>query len=199
MESNSRLEDLMLRYALRRRDVAALLGKPLNSAGGYSNSTIDRWLGGKSRIPGFALELLELKLADRDEQLDPWQRLIRQPVPYADQREMEADLKLVLTCLEQGELPRTGRGGKPVALKRAGYWLELLAQLGGPRFKPWRQVLLREARRIQERVGETGSIEALRAGDTRPGKTMDDLAIKWGLAPGADISRFRQIAQTGTV
>lgn len=199
MDTNAELEDLMLRYALRRRDVAELLGKPLNSAGGYSNSTVDRWLSGKTRIPGFALELLELKLAGRAEQLDPWQRLIRQPVPYADQRDMESDLKAVLTGLEQGELPRVGRGSKSVALKRAGYWLELIAQLGGPRFKPWRKPLLDEARRIRERVDQGGSAEPLRAGDRCPRKTMDDLAIKWGLARGADIRRFRQLARTGTV
>ena len=140
-----------------------------------------------------------MKLAGRVEKLDPWQRLIRQPVPYADQREMEADLKAVLTGLEYGELPRTGRVGKPVALKRAGYWLELIAQLGGPRFRPWRRTLLEEARSIRKRVGEAGPAEPLLAGDHRPGKTMDDLAIKWGLAPGADISRFRQLAQAGTV
>ena len=172
MDNYVQLEDLMLRCALRRRDVAALLRKPLNSAGGYSNSTVDRWLSGKNAIPELALELLELKLADRAEQLDPWQRLIRQPVPYADQRAMEADLKAVLVGLEHGELPSVGRGSKPVALRRAGYWLELIAQLGGPRFKPC---------------------------DTRPGKTLDDLAVKWGLAPGADISRFRQLAHSGTV
>jgi transcriptional regulator with XRE-family HTH domain len=40
----------MLRYGLRRRDVAELLGKPLNSAGGYSNSTIDRWLSGANQV-----------------------------------------------------------------------------------------------------------------------------------------------------
>lgn len=199
MDNYVQLEDLMLRCALRRRDVAALLRKPLNSAGGYSNSTVDRWLSGKNAIPELALELLELKLADRAEQLDPWQRLIRQPVPYADQRAMEADLKAVLVGLEHGELPSVGRGSKPVALRRAGYWLELIAQLGGPRFKPCRRALLSEARRIRQRVGETGSIEPLRAGDTRPGKTLDDLAVKWGLAPGADISRFRQLAHSGTV
>lgn len=189
----------MLRYALRRRDVAGLLGKPLNSAGGYSNSTVDRWLDGKNPIPGVALELLELKLADRDERLDPWQRLIRQPVPYADQRDMEADLKAVLACLERGGIPRVGRGSKSVALKRAGYWLELIAQLGGPRFRPWRQPLLTEARRIRRRLGEAGLLEPLRAGDRRPRETMDDLALKWGLAPGADISRFRRLALTGRV
>ena len=189
----------MLRFALRRRDVAALLGKPLNSAGGYSNSTIDRWLSADHRVPDMALELLEMKLADRDEQIDPWQRLIRQPVPYADQREMEADLKLVLDRLEQGELPSVGHLSKPLALRRAGYWLELIAQLGGPRFKPWRQALLSEARRIQKRIGEAESVQPLRAGDRRRRNTMDDLAIKWGLAPGADITRFRQLALTGTV
>ncbi len=102
--------------------MAELLGKPLNSAASYSNSTVDRWLSGRGPIPGFALELLELKLADRDEQPHCWQRLIRQPVPYSDQRELEADLKDVLAALERGKLPRIGRGRNLIALRRAGYW-----------------------------------------------------------------------------
>lgn len=197
MESRGRLEDLMLRHGLRRRDVAQLLSKPLNSAAGYSNSTVDRWLSGDHRVPELALELLKLKLADRIEADDPWQRLIRQPVPYRTQRELEADLARVLERIEHGELPRTGRIVRPLPLQRAGCWLELVARLGGRRFKPHRDVLLREANRLRARIPENAKPGPLRAGDTRRVKTMDDLARKWRLTRGADIRRFRQLAHTG--
>jgi transcriptional regulator with XRE-family HTH domain len=52
----------MLRHGLSRRDVARLLGKPLNSARGQSNSTVDSWLSGKTPMPPLAQELLKLKL-----------------------------------------------------------------------------------------------------------------------------------------
>lgn len=198
-QSTEKLEDLMLRYALRRRDVAELLGKPLNSAGGYSNSTVDRWLGGRQQVPNMALELLELKLKDRQQQLDPWQRLIRQPLAYRDQRELEVDLARVLEHIANSELPRTGRTAKPLALQRAGYLLELIAQLGGPRFKPYRARLLAEARRLSQRLHQGIEVHPLRAGEKVDRDTQDDLARKWGLSRGADIQRFRQLALTGRV
>ena len=127
MENCERLQDLVLRYGLRRRDVADLLGKPLNSAGGYSNSTVDHWLAGRHNVPEHVLMLLEMKLADRVVSDDPWQRLIRQPMPYKSQRELEADLARVLEKLQNGELPSTPRTARPEVLQRAGYWLELIA------------------------------------------------------------------------
>jgi len=199
MNRNAQLEDLMIRYALRRRDVAQLLGQPLNSAGGYSNSTVDRWLSGANQVPGMALELLAMKLEGREEQPDPWQRLIRQPVAYRDQREMEADLAAVLARIERGELPRTGLASRPLVLQRAGYLLDLIAQLGGPRFHPQRKKLLEEAARLRARLGQRRQPATLRANESASGETMDDLARKWGLSRGADIRRFRQLAQSGHV
>lgn len=199
MDRTARLEDLMLRYALRRRDVAQLLGKPLNAAGGYSNSTVDSWLSGTNRVPEMALELIDLKLAGKEEHPDPWQRLIRQPVPYRDQRELEADLAAVLQQLERGQLPRTGRTPGSIVLQRAGYWLELVAHLGGPRYKPQRERLLEEAAQLHKRLNGRIETEPLRVGERVEGQTMDDLARKWGLTRGADIRRFRQLALTGRV
>lgn len=199
MDRTARLEDLMIRYGLRRRDVAELLGKPLNSAGGYSNSTVDRWLSGANQIPAMALELLELKLVGREGRPDPWQRLIRQPVAYRDQRELEADLAPVMERIGRGEIPRTGRASQPLVLQRAGYLLELIAHLGGPRFQPHRKYLLEEARRLRERLGEHTQSEPFRASERVNGETMDDLARKWGLTRGADIRRFRQLALSGHV
>ncbi len=199
MDNRARLEDLMLGHALRRRDVAQLLGKPLNAAGGYSNSTVDHWLSGTHQVPGHVLELLQLKLAGRQQRPDPWQRLIRQPLPYTNQRELEADLAQVLEQIAQGKLPCTGRIFKAPALQRAGYWLELIAQLGGPRFKPHRARLLSEASRIRKRLNSSTQAEPLRAGDRVQTKTLDDLARKWSLTRGADIQRFRQLALTGHV
>ena len=189
----------MLRHGLRRRDVAKLLGKPLNAAGGYSNSTVDQWLSGVHQAPGHVLELLELKLAGRQQRPDSWQRLIRQPLPYADQRELERDLARVLEQVAGGELPRTGRVSKALALQRAGYWLELIAQLGGPRFKPHRASLLTEANRLRKRLDNRTQAEPLRAGDPVNSETQDDLARKWSLTRGTDIQRFRQLALTGHV
>jgi len=189
----------MIRYRLKRRDVATLVNKPLNSAGGYSNSTVDKWLSGDHRVPELALELLELKLAKQPQRDDPWQRLIRQPLPYPSQREMEGDLAQVLANIERGNLPATGRTAKPLALRRAGYWLELIAQLGGPRFAQYRDALLDQASRLHGRLSRPSKPAPLRAGDSHAGSTMDDLAIKWGLSRGADIRRFRQMANTGHV
>ena len=199
MDTASQLEDLMLRYGLRRRDVAQLLGKPLNSASGYSNSTIDRWLSGGNPVPDIALELLELKLVGREGRPDPWKRLIKQPLAYRDQRELEADLAPVMDQIESGQLPRTPRTSRPLALQRAGYLLELIAHLGGPRFKPQRDRLIAEAARLRERITDRTEAGPLRAGEQVGDEIMDDLARKWGLTRGADIRRFRQLALTGRV
>lgn len=199
MDTNSRLQHLMLHHGLKRRDVARLLGKTLNAGGGYSNSTVDSWLSGKNRMPEPMLELLELKLGGSADQSEAWQRLIQQPLPYTDQREMERDLARVLNQVARGDLPRLGRLKKPLPLRRAGYLLELMGHLGGPRLEGQRRVLLAQARRLRERVGSPDSIEPLRAGDTRKRETRDDLAGDWGLAPGADIARFRKLARTGHV
>lgn len=199
MDTNARLEHLMLCHGLRRRDVARLLDKPLNSAGGYSNSTVDRWLSGKNRMPGPVLELLELKLGEKGNPVDPWQRLIRQPLPYADEREMERDLARVMDRVARGDVPRSGRLKKSLPLRRAGYWLELMGHLGGPRLEGQRAALLAEAHRLHRRINPPESIEPLRAGDSRPRETRDDIARDWGLAPGADIARFRQLARTGHI
>jgi len=189
----------MLHHGLKRRDVARLLGKTLNAGGGYSNSTIDSWLSGRNRMPEPMLELLELKLGGSADQSEAWQRLIQQPLPYTDQREMERDLARVLEQAAHGDLPRLGRLKKPLPLRRAGYLLELMGHLGGPRHEGQRRELLSQARRLRDRVGVPASIEPLRAGDTRTRETEDDLAREWGLAPGADIARFRQLARTGHV
>ncbi|MBB6088051.1 hypothetical protein [Wenzhouxiangella marina] len=189
----------MIRYALRRRDVARLLGKPLNSAEGYSNSTVDRWLSGDNPVPEMALELLTMKLEGREERSDHWQCLIRQPLGYRDQRALEVDLAAVMAQIERGNLPRTGRTSRPEALQRAGYLLELIAQLGGPRFQPHREKLLKEAARLRARLGERRQSVPLRANEAVHSETMDDLARKWGLSRGADIRRFRQLALSGHV
>jgi hypothetical protein len=84
-------------------------------------------------------------------------------------------------------------------LRRAGYLLELMGHLGGPRLEGQRKALLAQARLLRDRVGEPVSIQPLRAGDPRKRETQDDLARDWGLAPGADIARFRQLARTGQV
>lgn len=199
MDNTARLKELLLHHALRRRDVARLLGKPLNAAGGYSNSTVDRWLSGNHQVPDHVLELLELKLAGVPQQPDRWQRLIRQARPYVDQRELEIDLVEVLDQIAGGETPDSERIFKASALQRAGYWLELIAQLGGPRFKPHRTRLLGEAERLRKRLGQRARAASLRAGERVQAETRDDLARKWHLTRGADIQRFRQLAQAGHV
>lgn len=191
------LQDLMLRYGLRRRDVAGLLGKPLNAAGGYSNSTVDRWLAGDPPVPAPMLELLRLKLAGKPERPDPWQRLIRQPLPYPDLREMERDLAQVMAELDQGKMPKTPRTAHPETLRRAGYLLELIAHFGGARFAPVRDRLLREAEAIRGRIRESPPMEPFRHGEAHREPGMDDLAHKWWLSRGADLRRFRQLATTG--
>lgn len=215
MDSSSKLQHLMLHHDLKRRDVARLLGKRLNSGGGYSNSTVDSWLSGKNRMPEPMLELLKLKLGesadcedrrndDRNDNChnnrpEAWQRLIQQPLAYRDQRAMERDLAQVINRVAHGDVPNVGRLKKQLPLRRAGYLLELMGHLGGTRLEAQRKALLAEARRLHERVGVPDSIEPLRAGDSRPRETRDDLAREWGLAPGADIARFRQLVRTGHV
>ena len=50
MGNSTLLKHLMLRYRLRRRDLAALLGNRLNAAGGYSRSEVDCWLSGMRNV-----------------------------------------------------------------------------------------------------------------------------------------------------
>jgi len=112
---------------------------------------------------------------------------------------MERDLAHVFTSLENGRVPKTGRSIEPMALRRAGYWLELIAQLGGPRLILNRDALMHEAGRLHRRLFEFREPAQLLAADSRNGTTMDDLARKWGLTSGTDIRRFRQLALTGHV
>ena len=145
------------------------------------------------------LELLELKRVDEPIWLDRWERLIRQPIPYIDQRELEQDLGVVLEQIAVGNIPPVGNLTNQAALRRAGYWLEIIAHLGGPRFQPHRARLLAEAKRLHERIDPGGPAELLRAGEEVKSHTLDDLARKWHLTRGADLRRFRQLAQTGSV
>jgi transcriptional regulator with XRE-family HTH domain len=200
MTVNAGLEDLMLRHGLGRRDIAELLGKPLNSAGGYSNSTVDRWLAGDHRVPATTLELLRLKLSGRTEADNPWLRLLKQPMPYPTQRHLERDLAPVLDTMRAGNVPKTGRVRHSLALRRAGYLLELTAYLGGPDFTRLRRPLLAEADRLRRQVDtSTVAFEPFRAGVPVGTTVLDDLAARWRLSPGADIRRFRQLAHTGHV
>lgn len=45
--TNGALKQLMQRRQMSRRELALAIGKPLNSAKGYSNGTIDKWLSGE--------------------------------------------------------------------------------------------------------------------------------------------------------
>lgn len=197
------LQDLMLRYDLSRRDVARLLDKPLNSAKGYSNSTVDNWLSGKTAVPPLALELLRLKLKGRKQVNSPWQRLLRQPVPYSSQRELETDLAEALRDLKQGHLPNLGQVRAPAPLRRAGYLLDLASHFGGPGYESQRAGMRAQIQRLRARLqrmpGQTSARVTFRADDQPRERVMDDLAASWGLAAGTDVRRFRQLAQTGHV
>lgn len=198
------LQDLMLRYDLSRRDVARLLNKPLNSARGYSNSTVDNWLSGKTAVPPLALELLRLKLRGRKQVKNPWHRLLRQPLPYASQRELETDLAEALRDLKQGHLPNLGQVRAPAPLRRAGYLLDLATHFGGPAYEGQRarmQVLTQQLRAHlqQTQVQQTSVPVSFRVDDQPRAFLMDDLAASWGLAAGTDVRRFRQLARTGHV
>lgn len=145
------------------------------------------------------LERLELKRVDEPVWLDRWERLIGQPIPYTDQRALEQDLGVILEQIAAGNIPPVGKLTNQTALRRAGYWLEIIAHLGGPRFQPHRARLLAEAGRLYERIDSGGPAEPLRAGEEVKSHTLDDLARKWHLTRGADLQRFRQLAQTGSV
>jgi hypothetical protein len=199
MNSNNALEALMLHYGLGRRDLAKLLGKPLNSAGGYSNSTIDQWLSGKNRVPKLALELLRLKLKGRRRATSAWPRLLRQPLPYASQREMETDLASAMNELKRGQLPELGRFRAEVPLRRAGYLLELTSHFGGPTYAALRDQLLEQASVLHQRLPSSQTMATFREGDQPRTSLMDDLARRWGLSAGTDVRRFRQLARTGHV
>lgn len=193
------LQALMLRYGLSRRDAAKLLGKPLNSAGGYSNSTVDSWLSGKNRVPKAVLELLRLKLKGRKSATSAWPRLLHQPLPYASQRELEADLAGALNELKQGQLPDLGRVRAQAPLRRAGYLFELTSHFGGPAYQGLRDQMLERAQLLRQRLPQTPVVVTFRAGDQPRDFLMDDLARRWGLSAGTDVRRFRQLAQTGHV
>lgn len=64
MDTNAELRQLKEKHGLKGRDIAQLLGKPLNSSNGYSNRTVDHWLDGSRACPAMAIELLRLKLGD---------------------------------------------------------------------------------------------------------------------------------------
>ena len=128
-----------------------------------------------------------------------WQRLINQSPPYQDQRELEQDLAPVLEHIAAGAMPCTQGLLDQLSVQRAGYWLEIIAHLGGPRFKPHRSRLLAEAERLYQRMNTDAPTEPLRAGEQVSSPTLDDLARKWHLTRGADIQRFRQLAHTGHV
>lgn len=143
--------------------------------------------------------LRELTLASNQSRPDPWKRLIRQSIPYTDQRALEQDLGVILEQIAAGNIPPVGKLKNQAALRRAGYWLEIIAHLGGPRFEPHRARLLAEAGRLYARIDASGPAEPLRAGEEVKSRTLDDLAHKWHLTRGADLQRFRQLAQTGSV
>jgi transcriptional regulator with XRE-family HTH domain len=193
------LQALMLRYGLSRRDVARLLEKPLNSARGYSNSTVDNWLSGKTPISPLALELLRLKLKGRKPIKDPWQRLLRQPEPYSSQRELETDLADALNDLKAGQLPDLGRVRAQAPLRRAGYLFDLTTHFGGPAYEGLREQMQARAKQLHQRLGQIPVVVTFRADDRPREFLMDDLAAHWGLAAGTDVRRFRQLAKTGHV
>lgn len=201
---NNHLRDLMLRYDLSRRDVARLLNKPLNSARGYSNSTVDNWLSGKTAMSPLASELLKLKLKGREQVRNPWQRLLHQPLPYNSQREMEADLAEALQDIKQGHLPNLGKVRAQAPVRRAGYLLDLASHFGGPAYEEQRaqmQARIQHLRaRLQQAPVQNASAPVTFRADDQPREfLMDDLAANWGLAAGTDVRRFRQLAQTGHV
>jgi transcriptional regulator with XRE-family HTH domain len=193
------LRSLMLRHGLSRRDVARLLGKPLNSARGQSNSTVDSWLSGKTPMPPLAQELLKLKLRGRKPTQDPWQRLLTQPLPYASQRELETDLAEVLKDIRQGQLPDLRKFRAQPALRRAGYLFELTSHFGGPVYERQRTRLQARAQQLRARLTQTPAPVSFRADDKPRECLMDDLAARWKLAAGTDVRRFRQLARTGHV
>lgn len=193
------LQDLMFRHGLSRRDVARLLSKPLNSARGQSNSTIDSWLSGKSSVPTLALEFLRLKLKGRKPFQDPWQRLLRQSLPYASQRELEVDLSDALKELKQGKFPDLRKFRAQPSLRRAGYLYDLTSHFGGPAYERQRARLQARAEQLRARLPQAAVPVTFREDDQPREFLMDDLAARWGLAAGTDVRRFRQLARTGHV
>ena len=193
------LQALMSRYDLKRRDVAQLLGKALNSSSGYSNSTVDSWLSGRTRVPAATLELLRLKLKSRKVARNVWPRLLHQVEAYSNQRELEKDLALALSDLKAGQLPDWRRFKAADSVRRAGYLLELTSHFGGPAYQAWRKKLLDQARDLKGKLPEASEGDTFLAGDRPRERLMDDLAADWGLAAGTDVRRFRQLARTGHV
>lgn len=60
---NNELRMLMHKHQLMRADVAELLGMAVRK---YSNGTVDAWLSGRRNIPPAKLELLKMKLENRN-------------------------------------------------------------------------------------------------------------------------------------
>ncbi len=195
------LHQFMLAHRLRRKDVALLLDKPLNSAKGRSNSTVDSWLSGTNPVPRTAMELLRLKVGKKARALTPWQGLAYQHEAYPTQREFERDLSKALDQLRGDRLPQFGRVRSKDAVKRLGYLLELTAMQGGNGFEKARPRLLQKARKWREQLAQESQNQptAFRAGAATPRALFDDLAARWGLASGTDLRRFRQLARTGHV
>jgi hypothetical protein len=140
-----------------------------------------------------------LKLRSRKPVNNAWQRLLRQPLPYASQRELEGDLAAALNELKQGRLPDLGRVRAHAPLRRAGYLLELTSHFGGPTYAGLREQMLERARQLRQRLPQMPVVVTFRAGDQPRSFLMDDLARHWGLAAGTDVRRFRQLARTGHV
>jgi hypothetical protein len=125
--------------------------------------------------------------------------LLRQPLPYASQRELDTDLADALKELKQGQLPDLGRIRAQTPLRRAGYLFELAAHFGGPAYETLREQMLERARQLRRRLSQTPAGVTFRAGDRPRDVLMDDLARRWGLAAGTDVRRFRQLARSGHV
>ena len=193
------LHQLMLDRGLRRRDVAALLGKPLNSAKGQSNSTVDSWLSGTNPVPQAAFELLRLKAKKKARKVNPWTNLAYQYALYPTQREFERDLSKALEQLKGERRLQFGHVRSEEARRRLGYLVELVAMQGGSAFQKFRPELLQKARKWREQLPSAPENRRapFRVGGSRPQVLFDDLAARWGLSAGTDLRRFRQLARTG--
>ncbi len=195
------LHQLMLDRGLRRRDVASLLDKPLNSAKGQSNSTVDSWLSGANPVPQNALELLRLKAKKKARKVNPWTSLAYQYGLYPTQREFEQDLSKALEQLKGERLPQFGHVRSEQARRRLGYLVELVAMQGGSAFEKSRPKLLEKARKWRQKLPQAPQNQRapFRVAGGKPQVLFDDLADRWGLAAGTDLRRFRQLARTGHV
>ena len=64
MTTNAQLRALMKERGLTNKDVAGLLGLPVDPRR-YQSSTVQHWIGDRRTMPGPMLELLRLKLPPR--------------------------------------------------------------------------------------------------------------------------------------